>query len=98
MGIGTGGGLAGIGRTGRTTTVRTTDGLLSNSVYSVDRDDMGRLWVSTVAGVNCIARIGTEPQGGPVSSRRPIPVEGVAATILSYPFETRSEEHTSELQ
>src|ERR1051325_5583599 len=88
MGIGTGGGLAGIGRTGRTTTVRTTDGLLSNSVYSVDRDDMGRLWVSTVAGVNCIARIGTEPQGGPVSSRRPITVEGVAATILSYPFET----------
>jgi len=88
MWIGTGGGLAGIGRNGRSTTVRTSDGLLSNSVYSLDRDDRGRLWVGTVAGVNCIAPVGSEPEAGPMSARRPITVEGVKATILSFPFET----------
>jgi len=52
--VGTGGGVAAIGADDSTTALRTSDGLNSNSVYAVSYG-VGRLWIGTVGGVNCVS-------------------------------------------
>jgi len=59
--VGTGGGLAAIAADNTTTSLRASDGLNSNSIYTLAYGARPRLWVGTVGGINCIALPGQEP-------------------------------------
>ncbi len=61
MFIGTGGGLAMFAPDRARTLLRVSEGLLSNSVYSLARDAEGRIWIGTVGGVNCLSTIADAP-------------------------------------
>jgi signal transduction histidine kinase/DNA-binding response OmpR family regulator/ligand-binding sensor domain-containing protein len=82
------GGLAVIGPDKTRTVLRVTDGLLSNSVYSLARDAEGRVWVGTVSGVNCLSTPATTPPPTASSTRINTTIAGAPAVISSYPFDT----------
>ncbi len=50
----TGGGVTVVGPDGKTRDLRMNDGLLSNSVYGIHRDEKGTVWMATASGLNAI--------------------------------------------
>jgi signal transduction histidine kinase/ligand-binding sensor domain-containing protein len=82
--VGTGGGLAAISDHGRTGVLGVGDGLLSGSIYSLTRDDEGRIWIGTLGGLNVLS-FGAEL---PVALGRPTPrhvkVLGRTALLAGY--------------
>ncbi len=83
--VGTGGGLAGVGADGTTSTLRVADGMLSNSIYCLTYDGSGRLWAGTVGGINCISRVGGEPPPLPGVTRHNMTIRNVPAVVTGYP-------------
>src|SRR5205823_4197867 len=67
---------------------RVTDGLLSNSVYSLARDGEGRIWIGTVGGVNCLSTAKDAPTMMAPSTRKSITLGAAAAINTSYPIDT----------
>ncbi len=53
--VGTGGGLAAISGDGRAGVLGVGDGLLSGSIYSLTRDNAGRIWIGTLGGLNILS-------------------------------------------
>ncbi|HXA19479.1 MAG TPA: two-component regulator propeller domain-containing protein, partial [Thermoanaerobaculia bacterium] len=88
MFIGTGGGLAMFAPDRTRTLLRVSEGLLSNSVYSLARDAEGRIWIGTVGGVNCLSTIADAPPMMAASTRKIITLAGVQAINTSYPVDT----------
>jgi signal transduction histidine kinase/DNA-binding response OmpR family regulator/ligand-binding sensor domain-containing protein len=89
MWIGTGGGLAAIDGNGKTTTLRAGDGLSSNSVYAVTADSHNRVWIGTVAGVDCISTPGDlPPELSRATSRKNVKIGETAATISGFRLDT----------
>ena len=88
MFIGTGGGLAMFAPDRTRTLLRVSEGLLSNSVYSLARDAEGRIWIGTVGGVNCLSTITDAPPMMAASTRKNITIAGVPAVNTSYPVDT----------
>jgi signal transduction histidine kinase/DNA-binding response OmpR family regulator/ligand-binding sensor domain-containing protein len=88
MWVGTGGGLVAVRANVPTTTLRVTDGLLSNSVYTLAFDGQGRLWAGDVGGVNCVSAPGIEPPPLPRSVHHTATVEGMPASVDGFPFDT----------
>jgi len=86
--VGTGSGLAAIAPDGSTTTLRVTEGLRSNSVYSIADDGAGRLWIATSSGLNCLSLEGNEPANLDVTPRFPITFRGLKAVMTAYGFDT----------
>src|ERR1051326_8036901 len=68
--VGTGGGVAAIGKDDTTSALRTSDGLNSNSVYTLGYGSHPRLWIGTVGGVNFLSLSGTEPPELPGKTHR----------------------------
>ncbi len=85
--VGTGGGVAVIGNGGNRT-LRVDDGLGSNSVYSLQRDSRGRVWITTVGGVSCVSNTTDAPPAYPGMTRLPVKIFGHSGIISSYPFDT----------
>ncbi|GEM_PF-3800363 len=50
----TGGGVTIVGPAGKTRELRMSDGLLSNSVYGIHRDERGTVWMATASGLNAV--------------------------------------------
>jgi signal transduction histidine kinase/DNA-binding response OmpR family regulator/ligand-binding sensor domain-containing protein len=88
MFVGTGGGLAIFAPDRTRTVLRVSEGLLSNSIYSLARDAEGRIWIGTVSGVNCFSTTANAPPMMAASTRRNITIAGVAAINTSYPVDT----------
>jgi signal transduction histidine kinase/DNA-binding response OmpR family regulator/ligand-binding sensor domain-containing protein len=88
MFVGTGGGLAVFPPAKARTVLRVSEGLLSNSVYSLARDAEGRIWIGTVGGVNCLSTVNDAPPMMSASKRTNITVGGVLAVNTSYPVDT----------
>jgi signal transduction histidine kinase/ligand-binding sensor domain-containing protein len=88
MFIGTGGGLAMFAPDRTRTLLRVSEGLLSNSVYSLARDAEGRIWIGTVGGVNCLSTVADAPSMMAASTRKSITIAGVPAVNTSYPVDT----------
>jgi signal transduction histidine kinase/DNA-binding response OmpR family regulator/ligand-binding sensor domain-containing protein len=88
MWVGTGGGLAAIANGARTATLRVMDGLLSNSIYALGFDGRGRLWVSTVGGVDCVSPRDAAPPALPHSTKTEVMLGGMPSTLSGYPFDT----------
>ncbi|HEX9986216.1 MAG TPA: response regulator [Thermoanaerobaculia bacterium] len=86
--VGTGSGLAAIAPDGTSTTLRVSDGLRSNSVYSLGLDAQGRLWIGTAAGVNCLSMSGSEPPLLEGSTRNTISFGGTRAVMTSYAWDS----------
>ena len=87
MFVGTGGGLAIFGPDNARTVIRVNEGLLSNSVYSLARDAEGRVWIGTVAGVNCLSTATNAPPMMPASTRKSV-AAGMPGVITSFPVDT----------
>jgi len=88
MFAGTGGGLAIFAPDRSRTVLRVSEGLLSNSIYSLARDAEGRVWVGTVSGVHCFSTVADAPPMMATSTRRNITIGGVSAVNTSYPVDT----------
>jgi signal transduction histidine kinase/DNA-binding response OmpR family regulator/ligand-binding sensor domain-containing protein len=88
MFVGTGGGVAIFAPGKARTVLRVSDGLLSNSVYSLARDAEGRVWIGTVGGVNCLSTVADAPPMMAASTRSSITIAGVPAVNTSYPVDT----------
>ncbi len=88
MWVGTGGGLAAISGDGTTGVLGVGDGLLSGSIYSLARDDAGRIWVGTLGGLNVLSLGPGLPAalGGPAP--RPVEVLGRLGRLAAYPVGT----------
>jgi signal transduction histidine kinase/DNA-binding response OmpR family regulator/ligand-binding sensor domain-containing protein len=86
--VGTGGGLAMIAPDKTRTVLRVSEGLLSNSVYSLARDAEERVWIGTVGGVNCLSTPANGPPMMPSSRRTNVTVSGVSGVLTSYPVDT----------
>ena len=86
--VGTGGGLAVFGPDKTRTVLRVSDGLLSNSVYSLSRDAEGRIWIGTVGGVNCLSEGSNTPTMMAGATRKSITIGGKAGVNTSYPVDT----------
>jgi Signal transduction histidine kinase len=86
--VGTGGGLALIGPDKTRTVLRVSEGLLSNSVYSLARDAEGRVWIGTVGGVSCLSTTDSLPPMTASSTQNKVTVAGVPAVVTSYPIDT----------
>jgi signal transduction histidine kinase/DNA-binding response OmpR family regulator/ligand-binding sensor domain-containing protein len=86
--VGTGGGLAALGRDGSTTTLRVSEGLESNSVYTIGDDGAGRLWIGNAGGLSCLSLAGNEPPLLPGATRTPIAFRGMSAVVTSYDVDT----------
>lgn len=50
----TGGGVTVVGSDRQTRELRLRDGLLSNSVYGIHRDERGTVWIATAGGLNAV--------------------------------------------
>ncbi len=85
--IGTGGGVAVIGIDG-TRTLGVDDGLGSNSVYSLERDSRGRVWITTVGGISCVSGVTDPPPDYPGVTRLPVTILGRSGIISTYTFDT----------
>ncbi|HEX7151199.1 MAG TPA: response regulator [Thermoanaerobaculia bacterium] len=86
--VGTGSGLTAVAPDGTSTTLRTADGLRSNSVYALAFDEAGRLWIGTAAGANCLSMSGQEPPLVDGSTRKPLDFRGTSAVVTSYPWDS----------
>jgi signal transduction histidine kinase/DNA-binding response OmpR family regulator/ligand-binding sensor domain-containing protein len=86
--VGTGSGLAAIAPEGTTTTLRVSEGLRSNQIYSLGSDDAGRVWIATSAGLNCLSRPENQPAGQDVTPRFPITFRGTPGVMTAYGLDT----------
>lgn len=87
--VGTGGGLAAIDlASARAQSITLEQGLLSNSIYSLAREENGRLWVGTPAGLNILTFDGHRPKAITVALGQDIELMGRSATVLSYGLST----------
>ena len=73
--VGTSGGFVAIAPDGSTETIRTTDGLWNNAVYSILVDTGGRVWVGTSDGLNVISETEGPPARQVTLFGRPVHVE-----------------------
>ena len=64
------------------------DGLQSHSIYSLGYDALGRLWIGSVAGVDCIAPSTVSPPSLQGSAKRAVMLMGHAATLTGYKLDT----------
>jgi len=85
---GTGGGLVAIAGDGRSSVVGVADGLLSGSIYSLARDDAGRIWIGTLGGLNILSSGPPLPVTLDGSPQRRIVVSGVPSRLAGYPVGT----------
>ncbi|HSY48015.1 MAG TPA: response regulator [Thermoanaerobaculia bacterium] len=86
--VGTGGGLAVFPPARARSVLRVSDGLLSNSVYSLARDAEGRIWIGTVGGVNCLSKVDNAPPMMAGSTQQNVTLAGLPAVNTSYPVDT----------
>jgi methyl-accepting chemotaxis protein/ligand-binding sensor domain-containing protein len=89
--VGTGGGLAMIAPDGQAAAITAADGLKSSSIYALDRDSAGRLWIGTLAGLNVLSFDAEPPP--PVAAESPtrtrrIELLGRTATLATYGITT----------
>jgi signal transduction histidine kinase/DNA-binding response OmpR family regulator/ligand-binding sensor domain-containing protein len=88
MFVGTGGGIAAFAPDRTRTVLRVSEGLLSNSVYTLARDAEGRIWIGTVGGVNCLSMANDAPPMMAASTRTSITLGGIAGVNTSFPVDT----------
>lgn len=90
--IGTGGGLTAIESgdvsTGHRAVLGTDDGLASGSVYALERDDSGRAWLGTAAGLDILSFEVPLPAALVSNEAREVSVLGRAGQLGRYGFST----------
>lgn len=90
--VGTGGGLTALDAADQTLSNRailtTDDGLSSGSVYSMERDGSGRLWLGTAAGLDILSFGGKLPSALVSADTHDVEVLGREGQLGSYGFST----------
>jgi len=81
--IATAAGVAVRGPDGSIATIGTDEGLLSSSVYSLLRDQQGRIWIGTAQGLNAVAFGETNGLAGMATSRE-IDLFGRSASVIGF--------------
>ena len=82
--IGTTAGLAAIDAAGAVASFDVADGLYSSAIYSLARDDRGRIWIGTGRGVNAIVLDASlAPPGAPIQPIKLFSRNAFLVTILN---------------
>lgn len=90
--VGTGGGLAILGPPSddgrQIASLGVGDGASSNSIYALERDARGRVWLGTAAGLDVLTFEGDPPPAILGLEERPVEILGRRATLGSYGLTT----------